>query len=148
MRSLANIFWLGTKELRSFMRDYVLLGLVIYSLLARHHRAVAEQLAGAAQRLDRDRRRGSFGACRAASSTRFLPPYFKPPQPIAERDIDPLMNAGRFTFVLDIPPISSGTFWPVKGRRSSSTSTRRRWCRPASERLRPADHHQRRSRII
>jgi len=25
MRSLANIFWLGTKELRSFLNDFVLL---------------------------------------------------------------------------------------------------------------------------
>ena len=31
MHSAANIFWLGTKELRSFLRDFVLLGLVIYS---------------------------------------------------------------------------------------------------------------------
>jgi hypothetical protein len=33
----------------------------------------------------------------------FLPPYFHPPQPIAERDIIPLMNAGRYTFIVDIP---------------------------------------------
>ena len=31
MRTLANIFWLGTKELRSFLHDYVLLGLVVYA---------------------------------------------------------------------------------------------------------------------
>ena len=31
MQSLGNIFWLGTKELRSFMRDFVLLGLVVYA---------------------------------------------------------------------------------------------------------------------
>ena len=31
MRKLANIFWLGTKELRSFLNDFVLLGLVIYA---------------------------------------------------------------------------------------------------------------------
>ena len=34
----------------------------------------------------------------------FLPPYFHTPQPIAERDIIPLMNAGRYTFIVDIPP--------------------------------------------
>ena len=34
----------------------------------------------------------------------FLPPYFQSPQPIAERDIVPAMNKGRFTFVVDIPP--------------------------------------------
>ena len=31
MRTLQNIFWLGTKELRSFFRDWVLLGFVVYS---------------------------------------------------------------------------------------------------------------------
>ena len=31
MGTIANIFWLGTKELRSFGRDFVLLGFVIYS---------------------------------------------------------------------------------------------------------------------
>jgi hypothetical protein len=31
MRMIGNIFWLGTKELRSFLRDYVLLGLVVYA---------------------------------------------------------------------------------------------------------------------
>ena len=31
MRMLQNIFWLGTKELRSFFRDYVLVGFVVYA---------------------------------------------------------------------------------------------------------------------
>ena len=31
MRKIANIYWLGVKELQSFLRDYVLLGLVVYS---------------------------------------------------------------------------------------------------------------------
>ena len=31
MRMIANIFWLGTKELRSFSHDFVLLALVIYA---------------------------------------------------------------------------------------------------------------------
>jgi len=34
----------------------------------------------------------------------FLLPYFKTPVPIAQADIEPLMNAGKYTFVLDIPP--------------------------------------------
>ena len=38
MRKIANIFWLGIKELRSFLHDYVLLGLVIYAFsLGRDH---------------------------------------------------------------------------------------------------------------
>jgi ABC-2 type transport system permease protein len=31
VRSLANIFWLGTKELRSFFHDYVLVGLILWA---------------------------------------------------------------------------------------------------------------------
>jgi hypothetical protein len=31
MCMVANIFWLGTKEIRSFLRDFVMLGLVIYT---------------------------------------------------------------------------------------------------------------------
>lgn len=31
MQKIANIFWLGTKELRSFLHDYVLLALVFYA---------------------------------------------------------------------------------------------------------------------
>ncbi len=34
----------------------------------------------------------------------FLPPYYKPPQPVALRDVDQLMNTGKFTFIIDIPP--------------------------------------------
>jgi ABC-2 type transport system permease protein len=29
MRKVANIYWLGVKELRSFLHDYVLMGLVV-----------------------------------------------------------------------------------------------------------------------
>ena len=31
MRKVANIYWLGIKELRSFSHDLVLLGLVVYA---------------------------------------------------------------------------------------------------------------------
>ena len=62
MRKASNIYWLGVKELRSFLRDYVLLGLVFYALLLRREHAGAQLFAGTAQRLDRHRRRGSFRA--------------------------------------------------------------------------------------
>ena len=31
MRAISNIFWLGTKEIRSFLRDWVLVGLTIWA---------------------------------------------------------------------------------------------------------------------
>jgi ABC-2 type transport system permease protein len=103
MRSLGNIFWLGTKELRSFLRDFVLLGLVIYAfslaIIAQAQSSSQEVHNASIAIVDEDR---SELSRRIAHS--FLPPYFLSPQPIAERDIVPAMNAGRFTFVLDIPP--------------------------------------------
>ena len=58
----ANIYWLGIKELRSFLRDFVLLGLVVYAFSLAVIAAGAKQFAGGAQRLDRHRRRGPFRA--------------------------------------------------------------------------------------
>ena len=103
MRKLSNIFWLGTKELRSFMHDFVLLGLVIYAFSF----AVITQAQSNSQELhnasigivDEDNSELSHRIAHA-----FLPPYFQSPRPITEREIVPLMNAGRYTFVLDIPP--------------------------------------------
>lgn len=103
MRKAANIFWLGIKELRSFLQDFVLLGLVIYTFSL----AVIAQALSYSQEVhnasigivDEDH---SELSRRIAHS--FLPPYFQPPQLIAERDIVPLMNSGRYTFVVDMPP--------------------------------------------
>lgn len=103
MLMLANIFWLGTKELRSFLHDFVLVGFVVYAFSL----AVIAQAQSNSQELhnasiayiDEDHTELSRRIVHA-----FLPPYFQTPQPIAERDIVPLMNAWRYTFVVDIPP--------------------------------------------
>jgi ABC-2 type transport system permease protein len=103
MRSLANIFWLGTKELRSFVRDTVLLLFVAYSfslaIIAQSQSSSQEVRNASIAIVDEDHSDLSLRIFRA-----FLPPYFQPPQRVAERDIVPLMNAGRYTFVIDIPP--------------------------------------------
>lgn len=103
MHKISNIFWLGIKELRSFLHDFVLLGLVIYAFSL----AVISQAQSYSQELhnasigmvDEDHSELSRRITRA-----FLPPYFQPPQPVAERDIVPLMNSRKYTFVVDIPP--------------------------------------------
>src|SRR5271167_544459 len=103
MRSLSNIFWLGTKELRSVMGDWVLLGFVIYSFSL----AVISQAQSNSQELyhasigivDEDHSELSRRITHA-----FLLPFFKTPVAIAQGDIEHLMNAGKYTFVLDIPP--------------------------------------------
>ena len=103
MRSMSTIFWLATKELRSFMRDWVLLLLMIYSFSL----AIIAQAQSNAQELN-NASLGVVDSDRSELSRRiggaFLPPYFKRAEPIEERDVDHLMNTGRYTFVLDIPP--------------------------------------------
>ena len=103
MRRAENIFWLGLKELRSFLHDFVLLGLVIYAFSL----AVLMQ----AQSYSQELHNASIGIADEDNSElsrriahAFLPPYFRVPEPVAERDIVPLMNSGRYTFVIDIPP--------------------------------------------
>lgn len=103
MRTLANIFWLGTKELRSFFHDAVLLGLVVYSfslaVIAQAQSNSEEVHNGSLAIVDED-----HSALSRRISKAFLPPYFKPPQTIEPRDVDRVMNTGQYTFVLDIPP--------------------------------------------
>ncbi len=103
MNALKSIYWLGTKELRSFFRDFVLLGLVIYAFSL----AVIAQ----AQSMSQEVHNASVGVLDEDNSVlsrrmiaAILPPYFKEPQPVVERDIDHLMDTARYTFVISIPP--------------------------------------------
>ena len=103
MRTLSNIFWLGTKELRSFFSDWVLLAFVIYSFSL----AIVSQAQSNSQELyhasigivDEDHSELSRRIAHA-----FLLPYFKQPVAISQADVEQLMNFGEYTFVVDIPP--------------------------------------------
>ncbi|MGJ5135908.1 ABC transporter permease [Bradyrhizobium oligotrophicum] len=103
MRSLSNVFWLGTKELRSLFGDVVLIGLVIYSFTV----AVISQAQSSSQELHRASiavvDEDSSELSRRIASV-FQLPYFQPPVYISQGEVERLMNSGRFTFVLDIPP--------------------------------------------
>jgi ABC-2 type transport system permease protein len=103
MRKASNIYWLGVKELRSFLHDYVLLGLVVYAFsfaVTMQARSFSQELHNASIAfVDEDHSELSRRIAHA-----FLPPMFQAPRQIAERDIVPLMNGGRYTFVIDIPP--------------------------------------------
>jgi ABC-2 type transport system permease protein len=103
MRQAANIYWLGIKELRSFLHDYVLLGLVLYAFslaVTMQARSYSQELHNASIAIvDED---NSVLSRRIAHA--FLPPLFQVPQLIAERDVVPLMNRGTYTFVVNIPP--------------------------------------------
>jgi ABC-2 type transport system permease protein len=101
-RTIANIFWLGTKELRAFSHDFVLVALVIWAFslsIISIARSNLQELHDASIGIaDEDQSVLSRRITRA-----FLPPYFKLPRSISERDIEPLMNTGELTFAIDIP---------------------------------------------
>jgi ABC-2 type transport system permease protein len=103
VRSVGNIFWLGTKELRSFLHDYVLIGLVIYAFslaVITSAQSNSQELHNASIAVaDEDHSELS-----RRISGAFLPPLFQRPQLIAAGDIVPLMNHGRYTFAIDISP--------------------------------------------
>jgi ABC-2 type transport system permease protein len=103
MRAIENIFWLGTKELRSFLHDYVLVVFVVYAfslqIMAQANSYSQEVHNAAVALVDEDHSELSRRIGRA-----FMPPYFKLAQPIAERDVVPLMDSGKYTFVVDVPP--------------------------------------------
>jgi ABC-2 type transport system permease protein len=103
MRKVANIYWLGVKELRSFLHDFVLLALVAYAFslaIVLQARSNSQELHNASIAIvDEDHSVLSRRITHA-----FFPPLFQVPKLIAERDIIPSMNGGRFTFVIDIPP--------------------------------------------
>jgi ABC-2 type transport system permease protein len=103
MRKVENIFWLGIKELRSFLHDYVLLGLVIYAFsltVVLQARSNSQELHNASIGIvDEDNSELSRRIAHA-----FYPPLFQLPQLIAEGDVIPFMNKGKYTFVVDIPP--------------------------------------------
>jgi ABC-2 type transport system permease protein len=103
MQSLRTIFWLSVKEVRSFTHDWALLLLVAYSfslaIIAQAQSSSQEIRNASIAVVDEDRSELSRRIGRA-----FLPPYFKPAVQIEERDVDPLMNTGQYTFVVDVPP--------------------------------------------
>jgi ABC-2 type transport system permease protein len=103
MTKITNIFWLGTKELRSFLSDYVLLALVGYAFtlaVISHARSYSQEVHNAPIAIvDEDHSTLSRRITGA-----FFEPYFKPPELIAERDIVPMLNSRQYTFVVDIPP--------------------------------------------
>ncbi len=102
-RRILKVFWLTLKEVRSFFSDIFLMGLVIFSFTA----SIVSMAQNTAQEVhnatiaiaDEDHSQLS-----RAIAGDFIAPYFKPAEAIDVRDIDRLMDAARYTFIVDIPP--------------------------------------------
>jgi ABC-2 type transport system permease protein len=103
MSSAANIYRLGVKELWSLRRDPIMLVLIAYTFTVAIYTAgtaVPETLHNASLAIvDED---SSPLSGRIASA--LLPPHFQTPRMIPLSAVDPGIDAGRFTFALNIPP--------------------------------------------
>jgi len=100
---LQTVFWLGRKEFASLARDTALGALIIYAFTY----AVYVPAKGAQMEL-RNASVAVVDEDRTPLSGRIvdalLPPFFLPPKSLRMDEIDAAMDAGRFTFVIDIPP--------------------------------------------
>ena len=101
--SLRRIWHLGLKELRCLWRERLLMVFVVWAFFG----AVYTAATGAPDRLQRapiavvDEDPSALSQ-RIVSA--FYPPAFKTPELITLGEMDAGMDAGRYTFVLDIPP--------------------------------------------
>lgn len=102
MRALRNIFWLGIKELRSFFSDGVMVAFLVWSFSF----SIYSEATGSSESVNNasvaivDNDRSALSRSIAAALQR---PYFKPPDYIAETDIDELMDESQYMFVLVFP---------------------------------------------
>lgn len=103
MTLVSNIIQLGLKELRSLWHDKMLaffilasFSIMIYSAATAASRELHNAPIGI---VDEDQ---SPLSARIISA--FYGPYFKPPRVISMDEIDPGLDAGDYTFVLNIPP--------------------------------------------
>ena len=102
LQSLKNIYHLGVKEIRGLFRDWLMVGLIVYSFtyaIVVASRAQPDSLNKAAIAIVDDDQ--SQLTKRLADA--FIPPMFLPPKFITQSEIDPGMDRGEFTFVVVFP---------------------------------------------
>lgn len=103
MKIWSNIFWLGTKELRSVMGDVTMIILIVFLFSAQIYSrstAISESVNNASIAIvDEDHSTLSRNIANA-----FYPPYFKFAELISASEVDQVMDQDRFMFVVSIPP--------------------------------------------
>ncbi|MDH1681421.1 ABC transporter permease [Pseudomonas chengduensis] len=103
MERLANILYLGIKELRSLQHDLALVLLILWAFSMGIYSAATsmpESLHNAAIAVvDEDQSQLSERLIQA-----FQEPYFRTPERIDLSEMDRGMDSGRYTFTLNIPP--------------------------------------------
>ena len=114
LQSLKNIYYLGIKEIRGLLKDWLMLVLIIYSF------SYAIVVASKAQPDSLNRATIAIVDDDQSQLTKrladaFIPPMFIPPKFITQAEIDGMMDQGKATFVVVFPTtymllISRGIF--------------------------------------
>ena len=103
MRHLETIYRLGVKELISLRSDPLMVFLIVYfftfAVYTPAKDAPMDLRSASVAIVDEDDSQLSRQIRDA-----FLPPFFLPPGALAAHEIDAAMDAGRYSFVIDIPP--------------------------------------------
>jgi len=103
MNNWLNIYWLGTKELRSLVSDFIMLMLIVYSFslaIYAEATAISESVHNASIAIvDEDQ-----SALSGTIANALYPPYFKTPIFISAAQTDRAMDQDKFMFVVTIPP--------------------------------------------
>lgn len=103
MRTWENIFWLGTKELRSLFSDLLMVGFIVWSFsfaITERARGMGEAVNNASVAfVDED-----HSALSSRLTNILLSPYFKQATLIEASDVDRAMDRGQYMFVIAIPP--------------------------------------------
>ena len=102
-RWFQNVFHLGLKEISSLARDVVMVVLIVYAF------TIAIYVVATGRKTEV--RNASIAIVDADQSTlsgrikdALQPPYFQNPREIDRSEVDVLMDKGRYTFILEIPP--------------------------------------------
>jgi ABC-2 type transport system permease protein len=114
-RHAINIFRLGVKELASLSRDFVMMGLILYTFTLAVYdvaKGVRTEVQNAAVAVVDDD--GSDFSRRLLDAIQ--PPYFQHPQRVARGEVEDLLSRGAVTFVLHLPPKLQSDL--LAGRRS------------------------------
>lgn len=114
MRRLRCIFWLGLKEVMSLRRDWVMMALLLWSFTlapVMEATGVASSVNNASIAFE-DEDNSPLSRNLAAA---FFPPEFQPVEQIAPGTGAAAMDAGRFLFIVAVPP---GFEQDIRARRS------------------------------
>ncbi len=103
LQSLKNIYYLGVKEIRGLLKDWLLMALIIYSFsyaIVVASKAQPDSLNHATIAIVDDDR----SQLTKRLTDAFIPPMFMPAKIITQAEIDQKMDQGKFTFVVVFPP--------------------------------------------